>query len=154
MPNFRHNLLFVQKSVKDVKCQFSFFHTHCLILDSLTGVLKGVGEARNGLYYLINHLTKPLPAEWLTSLQSQHAFNSATTKDSALAIDLSNSTEVWHHRLGHALVSNIKRIPFLSKLSYSDKVCITCPMAKFTKLPYMISDSHAVCAFDLIHIDI
>ena len=33
-------------------------------------------------------------------------------------------------------------------------ICLSCPMAKFTKLPYTKSDSHSSSVFELIHIDI
>ena len=33
-------------------------------------------------------------------------------------------------------------------------VCLTCPMAKFTKLPYNLSESMATESFSLVHIDI
>lgn len=36
----------------------------------------------------------------------------------------------------------------------SAKVCLTCPLEKFTKLPYCLSESHSLSAFDLVHIDI
>ena len=143
VPNFKHSLLSVQKMVKDSKCLFQFFPTHCLLIDSVSGSVIGVGEARNGLYYLTNHKTRQLPSNWFAP--ASVSLNAASTV----------SMEVWHHRLGHAPVSNIKRIPQFSTLeSEPDKVCISCPLAKFTHLPYTLSVSHAVSPFNLLHIDI
>lgn len=36
----------------------------------------------------------------------------------------------------------------------SNDICLTCPMARFTKLPYSLSDSIACLPFNLVHIDI
>ena len=63
--------------------------------------------------------------------------------------------ELWHKRLGHAPMSKLRYITsLLCKNSTSQKVCITCPMAKFTKLPYLVSQNKSGVAFKLIHIDI
>lgn len=37
---------------------------------------------------------------------------------------------------------------------HASKICSTCPMSKFTKLPFSLSDSHAKDIFEHIHIDI
>ncbi|KMS95616.1 hypothetical protein BVRB_006640 [Beta vulgaris subsp. vulgaris] len=63
--------------------------------------------------------------------------------------------ELWHHRLGHAPLSKLKHIPqILPFLSQPAKVCVTCPLAKFQKLPFSLSNSRAKAPFDLVHIDI
>ena len=67
VPQFKHNLLSVQKLVKDSNCQVQFYPTHCVILDASTNHLKGIGKAHNGLYYLINHLTEAIPESWFSS---------------------------------------------------------------------------------------
>lgn len=36
VPNFRHNLLSVQRLVKDASCQVQFYSTHCVIVDTST----------------------------------------------------------------------------------------------------------------------
>lgn len=35
-----------------------------------------------------------------------------------------------------------------------DEICLTCPLEKFIKLPYNVSESRASGVFDLVHIDI
>ncbi|GKE16757.1 cysteine-rich receptor-like protein kinase 8, partial [Tanacetum coccineum] len=61
-----------------------------------------------------------------------------------------------HYRLGHLSSSNLKHVPcdLLSKLNANSEVCLSCPMAKFTKLSYSYSKSHATEPFNLVHIDI
>lgn len=156
VPGFRHKLLSVQKLVKDSKCAFQFYPTHCLIVDASSGTLKGVGIARAGLYYLSNNSPDKLSLDWVNKMTSKSTcFNAAANTDlTPLVPDVNDPVAVWHHRLGHAALSNLQHIPAISSLNFkSPKVCITCPMAKFTKLPYALSDSHASSPFDLIHID-
>ncbi|XP_074337483.1 uncharacterized protein LOC141674676 [Apium graveolens] len=98
LPNFRHILLSVQRLVKDSRCQVQFYSTHCVIVDTCTKQVKGIGKAANGLYYLVNHLTEKLPGSWLHSVNSTAA--KAALKDHIS--NISDSFEVWHHRLGHA----------------------------------------------------
>jgi hypothetical protein len=54
VPDFRHNLLSVQKLVKDEKCKVTFYPDVCVIQDSATLTVRAVGKAENGLYYLVN----------------------------------------------------------------------------------------------------
>nr|GEV31986.1 cysteine-rich RLK (receptor-like protein kinase) 8 [Tanacetum cinerariifolium] len=66
------------------------------------------------------------------------------------------SYALWHHRLDHVSNSKLKHMnEFLVSLSKSclDKY-LSCPMAKFTKLPYDLSDSHSTNVFELMYIDI
>lgn len=148
---FKHNLLSVQKLTQDSNCSVHFFATHCLIVDNTTGTLMGVGEAKGGLYYLVDHLNKDLPVEWLAALDKKHVCLNAT----ATSNNNQDSLELWHHRLGHMPIANMQHIPELKHLPQrSTKVCITCPLAKFTKLPFSLSNSHADKIFDLVHVDI
>ncbi|KMT16195.1 hypothetical protein BVRB_3g053540 [Beta vulgaris subsp. vulgaris] len=52
VPNFHHNLLSVQRLIKDNNCEIQFYPTHCTILNSITKKVIGHGVAKNGLYYL------------------------------------------------------------------------------------------------------
>ena len=57
-------------------------------------------------------------------------------------------------RLGHAPLSKLKHVAVVPIPNYDKEVCLTCPMAKFARLPYALSDSHAAEPFELVHIDI
>uniref|UniRef100_A0A803LR03 Uncharacterized protein n=1 Tax=Chenopodium quinoa TaxID=63459 RepID=A0A803LR03_CHEQI len=62
---------------------------------------------------------------------------------------------LWHQRLGHAPMTKIRKIEDLKGIDKRcEDVCLTCPVAKFTKLPYILRNSRAKQAFELIHIDI
>ncbi|KAL8087731.1 hypothetical protein AgCh_037765 [Apium graveolens] len=61
---------------------------------------------------------------------------------------------LWHHRLGHTPAHKLQLIPHLKAHIKDQKlVCITCPMAKFTKLSFKQSESQAIAEFELLHID-
>ena len=62
--------------------------------------------------------------------------------------------KVWHNRLGHPSESKLRHISIVSKARKGMEVCLTCPMAKFAKLPYDVSSSHAHESFQLVYIDI
>jgi len=49
-------------------------------------------------------------------------------------------------------MSNLRHIDIILKSS-DYEVCLTYPMARFAKLPYDLSKSHAMEAFDHVHID-
>lgn len=52
VPNFQHNLLSVQKLIKDSNCEIQFLPTTCHIIDRDTKMVRRSGKAKNGLYYL------------------------------------------------------------------------------------------------------
>lgn len=82
-----------------------------------------------------------------SSSNLENTYNSSTVAATEL--------DKWHHRLGHASTTTLKFIPCVKPfLHQSSKICITCPMSKFTKLLFSLSDSHTKAIFDLIHIDI
>lgn len=54
VPHFKHNMLSVQNLIKYNDCEVNFVPTHCIILDSKTQTILAVGEARQGMYYLVN----------------------------------------------------------------------------------------------------
>ncbi|KAL2900931.1 Retrovirus-related Pol polyprotein from transposon RE1, partial [Bienertia sinuspersici] len=55
VPKFRHNLLSVNQLIQDGKCQIIFHADYCVISEKEIGKIKGVGKAKNGVYYLQNH---------------------------------------------------------------------------------------------------
>lgn len=128
--HFKHNLLSVQRLIKDNKCEIKFYPTHCDIVDTVS--LK--------VYYL--SVDNPLPA----------ISNASVNVSMSTA---SNSLEVWHNKLGHAPIQKIKIIPHLSIMNKNaDAICLTCPMARFTKPPFPSSTSLVARPFDLVLLDI
>nr|GEY95952.1 cysteine-rich RLK (receptor-like protein kinase) 8 [Tanacetum cinerariifolium] len=120
--------------------------------DLTTKKVRGLGRLMAGLYHLVI-----IPLEQVDSVFKKLVYN--TMQTFALSVvkkDVSNSYDLWHHRLGHVPDSKLKHIKELP-VSISKEClrqCLSCLMAKFTTLPYDLSDSHSVNIFDLIHIDI
>lgn len=151
VPHFKHNLLSVQRLIKDGGCEVQFFSDHCIIVDNKTKQIKGVGKAKNGLYYLDRS------KDSIKNVLANSAV--ATTGDTGNSSNLTHNDipaklALWHHRLGHASVTKLKHIPCVKPYVHDkSQICITCPMAKFAKLPYSESTSHASVPFELIHLD-
>ena len=60
----------------------------------------------------------------------------------------------YHLFLNYNTISKIEKIDEIHMGKHSDlEVCLTCPLAKFTKLPYPVSQSRVKQVFDLVHID-
>ncbi|KAL2902342.1 Gag-Pol polyprotein, partial [Bienertia sinuspersici] len=53
-PAFKHNLLSVQKLTEQEECKVIFFPNYCIIEDTKTSRVRGVGRAHKGVYHLIN----------------------------------------------------------------------------------------------------
>lgn len=140
VPQFKHNLLSVHKLAHDNGCEVMFHPSTCTIQQAVTKEVKAVGHVKNGLYYLANFVTAPSPVTTFSLAVS-------TT-------DRTKSFGIWHQRLGHASRSTLHKIDHIKPLlTDAAEVCVTCPLSKFTKLPYPVSESHANNAFDLIHVD-
>lgn len=141
VPAFSHNLLSVHKLSRDNDCYAIFSPTECTIVNTQTHEGKGKGTLSKGLY----HLSTSTVVNATNGQQSFAVINSSLTDEYT----------VWHNRLGHAPVSKLMFIDCIKHCAQvTDKVCVTCPMAKFTRLPFPISESHASKPFELIHTDI
>nr|GEV95210.1 reverse transcriptase domain-containing protein [Tanacetum cinerariifolium] len=125
-------------------------------VDLTTKKVRGLGRLKAGLYHLVN-----IPSEQVDSGFKKMVYN--TMQTFALSVEnnvvnkyVSNSYALWHHRLGHVSDSKLKHIKeiFVSISMECLGQCLSCPMAKFTKIPYDLSDSHSANIFDLIHINI
>lgn len=91
---FKHNLLSVQKLVKDNCCHVQIYPTHCEIVDNVSHRTLARGVAKNDLYYLTPD-------------------NPDSSSLSAANVSFSNSSpslEICHHRLGHAPLPKIQKI--------------------------------------------
>ncbi|GKD61572.1 retrovirus-related pol polyprotein from transposon TNT 1-94, partial [Tanacetum coccineum] len=130
-------------------------------IDLVTTKVLGLDKKQARLYHLLNfpldQIHAQLSAMVFTALEdcSLYSFFSNYMPNKSAFSVFNNSYSLWHHRLGHVSNSTLKHItcvPHASK-SHND-TCLSCPMAKFTKLPFSDSDSHCQIAFHMIHIDI
>lgn len=143
VPMFTHNLLSIHKLAQDNKCYAVFSPNSCTIVDTVFHAIKGKGTVVNDLYHMTNTIDNEVSVK-----PGVHCLT-------ASKIGLSDQFTLWHNRLGHAPVSKLKLIDCIKHCTHEiNQVCLTCPMAKFTKLPFAVSDSYAAKAFELIHTDI
>ncbi|GJW80389.1 retrovirus-related pol polyprotein from transposon TNT 1-94 [Tanacetum coccineum] len=107
--------------------------------DWTTKRVLALGKQRSGLYFLLNIPLKSIDAR----LQS-------------LIVSTCATASFFLILLGHISDSKLQYVTCVpnSTLKSNTISCVSRPMAKFTKLPYELSDSHASEIFDLIHIDI
>ncbi|XP_074323254.1 uncharacterized protein LOC141660189 [Apium graveolens] len=111
--------------------------------DAETKQVKGKGTVFNGLYYMSAYDSQPM------------SNNCAKTSDKEFKLTHTEQYALWHNRLGHASASTLKLIDCIKHCTHvSEQICLTYPMAKFSRLPFSLSDSRADKAFELIHTDI
>ncbi|XP_074282629.1 uncharacterized protein LOC141607169 [Silene latifolia] len=59
VPTFKHNLLSLQKLIKDEHCIVLFYEHVCAIHDSHTKKIRALGKEDKGIYYLVNSAISP-----------------------------------------------------------------------------------------------
>ncbi|GJW72297.1 zinc finger, CCHC-type containing protein [Tanacetum coccineum] len=135
-----------------------FAHDFAIVQVLATKRVIGLGKLKYGLYHLVN-----VPADKVDQVFSSlvkvvvHKFSLSVVG----SLNSPNKTNndayaLWHHRLGHVSDSKLKHmkdLPVVMSKSHSAER-LSCPMAKFAKLPYAQSDSHSTEVVELIHIDI
>ncbi|KAK9671088.1 hypothetical protein RND81_12G006000 [Saponaria officinalis] len=110
--------------VKDSKCE-------------INGKTMRLGEAINGLYYLRD--------EGVPKMTNRETDKDRSSKRSNCSYTLAE----WH-----APWSKLKFLNHLKLTANKEGMCLSCPMAKFTKLLFSQRQNTATNPFDLIHIDI
>ncbi|GKC84196.1 cysteine-rich receptor-like protein kinase 8, partial [Tanacetum coccineum] len=152
VPSFKFSSLSVLKLTEDSQCVVSFYPKFFVVQDLTTRKVKGLGKIKDGLYHLVNVPSNQVDSVFASLVQNTLQKFACTVVNK----EVYDSYALWHHRLGHVSDSKMKYmngLPVSLSKSCLDK-CFSCPMAKFTKLPYDLSDSHSTSIFELIHIDI
>jgi len=68
-----------------------------------------------------------------------------------------STANLWHHRLGRVPFSKLRHIlgiPSININKGDSSICVSCPLAKFTHLPYTRIEHSCKVPFGLIHMDI
>ncbi|CAL1375244.1 unnamed protein product [Linum trigynum] len=138
VPSFTFNLVSISKLTHDLPISLLFESDSCHIQDQTTKNLIGSAKQDRGLY----HLT--LPSRSTSDISSHQV---ATTYNF-----LPHQIDLWHWRLGHPSRDRENQATGCNRTSF--KHCPTCHLAKQKKLPFPISDSRAISAFDMVHVDI
>lgn len=142
MPIFQHNLLSIPRLTKDTGCHILFTSDPCYLIPKHSHTPVLFGTASHGLHYF-----HPTPS--LSNVSTSLHIPDSIPPTSSLS-----PSHLWHCRLGHLPHDRFHHIPQLPSLPFSKDICLTCPTAKFTKLPYPLSQSRAPTLFHLIHTDI
>lgn len=135
VPIFQHNLLSIPKLTKDTGCQIMFTSDSCFLIPKHSTTLV----PSNGLYYF-----HPTP-----SLSTTLHILDTIPPTPPLSLH-----HLWNCRLGHVPHARLSHIPQLPPLPFPKDICLTRPIAKFTKLSYPLSQCRTSDLFHLIHTDI
>jgi len=89
VPTFKVDLISVSRLTRGLNCLITIFPYWCILQDLATRMI-GLGKQRDGLYYL-------------NALVTNKTVNTSSlpTKQPTCNLTIS-STDLWHHRLGHA----------------------------------------------------
>ena len=152
VPDFQHDLLSISKFSMDLGCNVVFLSDCCHLLENDTGHVMLIGRMMHGLYYFLDPSSH---SSLIPDKQKSLASTSFQIPSHIPDTPPLKSVTLWHNRLGHTPLKTFSYIPELSSLpTNTTNLCLTCPMARFTKLPYSISSSRASDLFSLVYIDI
>ena len=94
----------------------------------------------------------------LVDLQSNKADTQTLVKASGLTGGklYKNDVSLWHRRLGHVPFARLSQVSGIKATQDKNDmdVCIACPLAKHTHLPFLASNKIRQEPFELIHVDI
>ena len=138
VPNFTTNLLSIGRITRDKNCSVTFFPSHCVFQDLITGRMIGSGREENGLYLLES--------------QDQQQVAHHTTQTRSTTGDIM----LWHRRLGHPSFNLLKHLfPTLSSnQNVSIFRCEDCELGKHHRASFYPSNNKSTVPFCLIHSDV
>ena len=152
LPTFKFNLLSVHHLCKTANICFNCSSSFCYLQDQKTKEILAVGKAMGALYSL-DHTSFYNPSSSLVNPNVHDAPSSCNVLASLNNKD--HQSLLWYKRFGHASVSTLRHIPFLSHTLRSDlHHCEVCPLAKQPCLHFSPSSIHSTSPFNLIHVDL
>jgi hypothetical protein len=142
VPHLSGKLLSISQITKELKCSVTFFDTHCVFQDLLTGTMIGLGRERDGLYYL--------DLNWHAKEDTGQVHQVVGSSTSEAQIWL------WHRRLGHPSFRYLlKLFPSLFlKNNVSSFHCDSCLLAKHHRTSFHPSFNKSSVPFSIIHSDV
>ncbi|GKC34074.1 cysteine-rich receptor-like protein kinase 8 [Tanacetum coccineum] len=153
VPTFKFSLLLVSKLTKDNNCIAIFSPNFYVIQDLRTRRVQGLGRKIGGMYHLLNVLMDQVDAKLRIDVENSVNYSlfsySAGVYNNAIC---PNMYSLWHHRLGHISVTKMKHVQSfdIPVANDNETTCLTCRVAKLTKLPYAYSESCSSSVFELI----
>jgi hypothetical protein len=142
VPHLSGKLLSISQITKELKCSVTFFDTHCVFQDLLTGTMIGLGRERDGLYYL--------DLNWHAKEDTGQVHQVVGSSTSEAQIWL------WHRRLGHPSFRYLlKLFPSLFlKNNVSSFHCDSCLLAKHHRTSFHPRFNKSSVPFSIIHSDV
>lgn len=139
LPTFKLNIVSVHLLIFNSNCKLTFHDSICNIQEATSLKMIGLARLHNGLYYIKD----PLP-------QASSVFHDITVKS------IISSFDTWHFRLGHPSNKVLEQVcTVFPYIKYDNKrICDSCHYAKQCNLPFPLSSSVSLHAFDLLHVDI
>ncbi|CAH9098362.1 unnamed protein product, partial [Cuscuta epithymum] len=135
VPKLNCNLISVSQLCVQLDCFVLFTHNMCVIQDRLSRKLIGMGEGRNGLFYL----------------RDDSFARALTVKDESH----NKVVDLWHQRLGHPSSQVIEKLAPMSGLkNFGVLPCDVCFRARQTRTSFPNSSSRSSGIFELIHCDL
>ncbi|KAL0320493.1 UNVERIFIED_CONTAM: Retrovirus-related Pol polyprotein from transposon RE2 [Sesamum radiatum] len=144
IPHFKYNLLSVSKLISSSRITFVFLSSQCLLQDQRTKKVLAVGKLVGKLYVLD---TESFSKEVL----NKHTMN--IVNECSLNVTITEN-DLWHRRLGYTPILVLKHANVLKEHCDDLSTCHTCPLAKQQRLPFLISATHSMHIFELLHVDI
>lgn len=148
-----------------MQCKVMFHGKFCIIQNKKTDGVIGIMKGEHGLYYLLNESIetslrriKEEAVKISESLNGNYrekkAMNAVNQVPSLVEkVPKLSKESIWHHRLGHAPMNRVAMIKEIEVKKDCNDICLTCPLAKFTKIPFTQSDARASDLFEMVHID-
>ena len=134
------NLVSVSRFCTDNNVFFEFHSNHFVVKDQVSKQILLQGHLKDGLCIL------------LAQSSSLCAFISTHLQDSTDTVD------VWQSCLGHPAFPIVSKVLNICNPSFhSNKIndsCVFCPLAKAHQLPFLLSNSHASCPLELLHLNL
>ena len=121
VPKLSTNLISIHKLTKDLNCVVTFFHSHCVFQDLVTGRMIEVAKEQGGLYHFPNKKASGGPGQKLLSFC--HQFHSKTSTSQIL---------LQHKHLGHPPFALLKSM-FPSLFLKESVELFNCDVCQFVK---------------------
>lgn len=148
IPQFRFNLISVNRLIHESNLSLSFTKSHCVVQDLRNSRIIAIAAMKGNLYILDkNSFNADVISKFVHDYDNHTACTALSSND--------NVVSLWHQRLGHCPLSVIKYITSIkSSCSTSLPNCDTCHLAKQSRLPFPVSQSRASHVLELLHTDL
>lgn len=171
VPDFRFNLISINKLTSHLNCQISFSSSHCFIQVHSMSTPMLLGKHKNGLYYVDTQLKKEddLYNTNIVANSTVMPFVESSANKFCNGVSLSDQNSycnvshiprnekfsllLWHLRLGHLPFNKLHLIPGMPSGTLNTHICHVCPQAHQTRKTFPTSSIKTHSPFELIHID-